>query len=562
MKRLLTLLLAAVMLLSLLSACGGNNNAPSNGGASDQTPPSQENQPPAEPESNHVETLRIGTLYANDTFSAYSQSGAYGRMNYNGLSQLNFWRRDSDESVTGEYCFFNSWDISEDNTQLTLHFDKLGSLYFHDGEPVTIDDVVFSFEFYKGQKSSWFLKITDIEVLDETSIRLTFDSNYAFSFLNEVKLQYYILPKHIWENVEDPAKYTGEDAAIGCGPYKLVKIDADAQVSYYEAVENYPIGGELTVDKVELRTYDSQSALVMAMVNGEIDAMYAYSDPIDTTLLPLFENDANIDRGESMETGPMHIVFGFNQYPTNDLPFRQAVRKALDYDLLRDSLTGGYGIIANEGAVSPMNMGYLADLPELGRDLEAAASILEDAGYVDVDSDGFRELPDGGQMDVKIALQSGSETYKRIAEILTNNLAEAGIRVSVDEETISNSDYTNQLRNDGAYEIYIGQTTTGRAQWTGVVNYVADIMSNKKWGTYGDQAYLDAYNGMLYATSYEDYIRAFQTAQRINSEQCPVICLAIANAYYPYRTDAITGWEYYPAWGVINNATWYTVTAK
>lgn len=70
------------------------------------------------------------------------------------------------------------------------------------------------------------------------------------------------------------------------------------------------------------------------------------------------------------------------------------------------------------------------------------------------------------------------------------------------------------------------------------------------------------YNGMLYATSYEDYIKSFQDAQVINSEQCPVICLAIPNAYYPYRIDAITGWEYYPAWGVINNATWYTISAK
>lgn len=110
---------------------------------------------------------------------------------------------------------------------------------------------------------------------------------------------------------------------------------------------------------------------------------------------------------------------------------------------------------------------------------------LDEADYQDTDSDGVRELPDGSPMDVKIALQSGNETYQRIAEILTNHLAEVGIRVSVDEETISKSDYTNQLRNDGVYEIYIGQTTTGCAQWTGVVNYVADIMSNKKWGPMG-----------------------------------------------------------------------------
>lgn len=67
---------------------------------------------------------------------------------------------------------------------------------------------------------------------------------------------------------------------------------------------------------------------------------------------------------------------------------------------------------------------------------------LDEADYQDTDSDGVRELPDGSPMDVKIALQSGNETYQRIAEILTNHLAEVGIRVSVDEETISKSDYT------------------------------------------------------------------------------------------------------------------------
>jgi len=107
---------------------------------------------------------------------------------------------------------------------------------------------------------------------------------------------------------------------------------------------------------------------------------------------------------------------------------------------------------------------------------------LDEADYQDTDSDGVRELPDGSPMDVKIALQSGNETYQRIAEILTNHLAEVGIRVSVDEETISKSDYTNQLRNDGVYEIYIGQTTTGCAQWTGVVNYVADIIGYRPDG--------------------------------------------------------------------------------
>ena len=508
----------------------------------------------------HVEQLNIGTLSANDTFSALQQEGAYGRLNYNGMTQLNLWTRDENNEIAPG--FFQSWDISEDNTEMILHFNPLGDLYFHNGDAVTIEDVIFTFEYYKNiKKSTWFQKITDIEQVDDTSIKLSFDSNYAFSFLNEVTLSYYILSKDIWEKVDEPDKYIDADAAIGCGPYKLVSIDDDAQVSYYEAVENYPLG-EITVDKIALKSYENQSAMLMALINGEIDATFDYSGPIDPTLIPTIENEENINIGESINSAAYHIVFGFNKYPTNDLPFRLAVRKALDYELLCSTIAGGYGEIANEGAVSPVNLGYDESLPKLSRNLEEANKILDEAKYIDINGDGFRELPDGNVMDVSIALQSGNALYTRMAEVIQTNLADVGIKTTIDQQTISNADYTNELRNQGAYEIYIGMTTTGRAQWTGVVNYVADIMSNKKWGTYADPAYMNAYNGMLYAGNYDEYISSFKEAQKINSEQAPVIALAIQKAFYPYRTDKITGFVEYPSWGVINNKTWFSAKAK
>ena len=72
---------------------------------------------------------------------------------------------------------------------------------------------------------------------------------------------YHLMPEHIWGKVENPAEYGGEDMSIGCGPYRLVSKDADAQISYYEAVEDFPLG-ELTVDKVELHSYDNQARCV------------------------------------------------------------------------------------------------------------------------------------------------------------------------------------------------------------------------------------------------------------------------------------------------------------
>ena len=64
-------------------------------------------------------------------------------------------------------------------------------------------------------------------------------------------------PKHIWEGIEDPSGYTGEDAVIGCGPYKLVQVDEEAQTMHYEAVGETYMGRALTVRSVTVRSYDS-----------------------------------------------------------------------------------------------------------------------------------------------------------------------------------------------------------------------------------------------------------------------------------------------------------------
>ncbi|MEG0378116.1 MAG: ABC transporter substrate-binding protein, partial [Eubacterium sp.] len=287
--------------------------------------------------TNHVEVLKIGTTYKNDGYSAMNSESAYGRLNYQSFSQLSLWRFDEEGKLTGDGSFFKNWEISDDNTQLTLHFDPLGKLKWHDGQPVTIEDVLFTFDYYKQQNKTLFLKIASIEKVSDTSIRLNFDDSYAFGFMNEATLSYYLLPKHIWESVKESDKYTEANAAIGCGPYQFVSEDKDAQTSYYEAVADYPLG-ELTVDKVELKSYDKQDALLMAMQNGEIDAMYGYSASLDTTLLPTIEADENIDKGESLNTATYQIVFGFNKNPTKDLAFRKAARYALDYELLAQSI--------------------------------------------------------------------------------------------------------------------------------------------------------------------------------------------------------------------------------
>jgi peptide/nickel transport system substrate-binding protein len=561
MKKLIAMLLCVCMLTSLLYGCASNSNSAPTAAAL-ENPTTVPAGDTGSVEGEHVKLLRIGMLRANDTFSIFSQNGCFGYMNYNGFVVLNFWHFDENAELNTEGCFFRTWEVSADGRQVTLTYD-IENLYWHDGVPVTEEDVIFSFEFWKKQNYPLFLHIESVEIPEPGVCVVAFDSPMAFSFMNQSTLMYHFMPKHIWESIEEPGKYDGEDASIGCGPYKLVNIDADAQVSYYEAVEGYPLG-EITVDKVELHSFDNDASLIQAMMNNEIDVMYNYSSGLSSTLVPLAENDANINLGQSLNSATYQVMFGFNQYPTNQLAIRKAIAYSLDYELLRDTIAGDYGQISSTGAVSPVCLGYDASLPQNVRDLTQAAEILDAAGYADVDGDGFRELPDGGQMTIRIGLQTVSDFYKRNAEIIQINLAEAGIRAEVDEKTISDADYRTAQRMNGEYDLWLSMTTVGMAAWGGVAHYAAavTITSGQRFGTYADPAYLAAYDAMSESRNYEEYIAAFRDIQRMNSEAVPVIAFAVMSTFFPYRTDAITGWIDYPSWGVINCRTWYHTVAK
>ena len=568
MKKLISVMLALMMTAVFFSGCesqGNSDAAPQAGNEALQGTSS--NNAEATSSGRKVKLLRIGGTFANDTFSARSQAGAYGQANYYSFSQLNLWRTDEKGELTGDGCFFDSWDISDDNLTITLHFSPLGRLMWHDGTPVTTDDVVFTFNHYKDHSGASFQKITNIELISDTSLRLTFSEPVAFGFMHMTTLATYLLPKHVWEHVETPRTYREPNAAIGAGPFRLVSVDKTAQISYYEAVEDYPIG-DITIDRVELKSYDNQTSIILAMLNDQVDVMYTYSSPLDHTLMSLIAGNNDIDPGGSIDPATYQMIFGFDRYPTNDINFRKGVAYALDYELIAKMISGEYSEVASTNAVSSAQLGYVSGYPRNRQDVELAKQFLDTGGFIDIDNDGFRELPDGGKMDIGILIYYYPPDlvpkYRRISEIMKVNLAEAGIRIYVDEQSLAgNRDYILDVIRNNKYELWLGSTTMSTATWGGIANYVADTeTSGRFFGTLRDPEYLEAYTRMLVSTNYEDYKRAYADIQRMNAELTTAIVWDITHAFYPFRSDKFTGWVNYPGMGVINGETWYKTRMK
>ena len=556
MKRIISVVLCVCLCTVLLCSCKTDKPAETSGSAESISADSEG--------KGHVELLRLGTTNENDNFNAVSQSGILGRINYTGFCQGNMFVNDEQGNLVPS--MLKSYEISEDNHTLTMVIPT--NAYWHDGEPLTIEDLKFTFEYNRDVlQSSSYQKVDSLEIKGDDTLVVHFtDEMSAFTFINKIGSMSKIYPAHIWSKVDNPNEYMGADRNVGCGPYRLVELDTDAQISYYEAMPDY-WKGELTVDKVSIKTYASQEALIMGMANDEIDAMYDYSRPIATTLYDTVEKYDDLELNADQDLGNKMLMMGFRTAPTDDLAFREAISYAIDYEMLALTVGGKYATVGHRGVTPSSNASYYnPDLPQMETNFEKAAQMLDEAGYVDADGDGWRDLKDGSPMDLLIVPQntkSQSETMLRIGDVLKQSFEKVNVKSTFSEESLTNKETWSKLaEQEGSYNIHLGYCTSGKASYIGVATYLQDSSINHWWGTCKDQEFLDTYNKLETVRNFDEYSAVMYDLQKIIADKVIAIPTCWETAAFPYRTDKITGWTNHPGEGVINCNTWYNLHTK
>ncbi len=516
----------------------------------------------------HVDKLIIGTIAKNDNFTSMMQRDAFGKMNYNCFTQGNFIYRDKFGKI--QPFFFETFEVSADGKEIIFTFPL--DAVWHDGKPVTAEDITFTFDYMKNVKKVGALKdLVSWDIEGENTCRMVFSEPIAYYWLNASAMNTaHVYPKHIWENIEDYREYSELDAAIGCGPYKLVKVDRDSQTSYYEAVPQNDYAGEITVDSVVVQSYSGEDTLMMAMMNGEIDAMFNYANPIDAHIMDTVVGTPNLDLGASDYSGNFQMTYGMERKPCEDINVRKAIRLALNYEKLATVINGQFGKAPGVGIIPPTAKGHDSSLPMLKMDLDAANKMLDEAGYVDKDGDGFRDMPDGSTLDIMVTPQystKNQEILRRIADTVIASLKEVNIKTHIDQESLRNGEVWEQNIMDGKYDLAIGYTTSGMAVYSSSFRYfLADPRFEGEktwiWGTFHNDDYRDTYFAMVQAINEDGYMENSKKLQKMADDYAFAQALCWEKAHFPYRTDKIEGWDNYPSWGVIHARTWFELTAK
>ena len=335
-----------------------------------------------------------------------------------------------------------SWE-TEDGQTWTFHIRDDAT--FHDGIPVTAEDVAFTLEYLPKADPVWASTDTvceSIEVIDDYTVQFTLKAPIGGPSPAAYWLP--IFPKHIFEPYKDNMSAYPNDEAIGSGPFKLKEFKPSEYI-WFEANKDY-WGERPYVDEVVYRVYGSSDALYMALKSGEAD-MIGLSG-CSALVVDELEAEENLKVIKSPGIGQYWLSFNLHKDgPIQDLNVRKAIMHAIDRDRMIDLVALGYAQKCDSW-VYPELPEYNPNLPQYDYDVDEAKVILDQAGYIDNDGDGIRNDPATGKnMEFDLLVAATWTSAVKMATLLKEQLTEIGIAVNMlalDQDTYYAFLYTPQ----------------------------------------------------------------------------------------------------------------------
>ncbi len=347
------------------------------------------------------------------------------------------------------------WEISADGLTYTFHLNK--SATWHDGVDFTAADVQFSFdttanlEVGSAYTQSFLNAVKSWRVIDADTFEVV-AKEPRFTFLYEMVA--FIVPKHIWESVpvadwRTDGGSTGQDPSrvVGSGAWKFGEwrqgesITLNRNDAYYGKVPY--------LDSYVIRIWPDQTAIVNALLNGEIDA--AMLEPADVATV-------EATAGLKVVTYPTR---GFTFYMTNldpekttlflDKGVRQALMHGLDRESIANDIELGYAEVA-QGTQPVLSYAYAPDriTTTYDYDPEKASALLAEVGWTDSDGDGIVDK-DGQRLAFEMIYPSGSPTSDQVVAYMQDAWRAIGIEAT--PSALDFATFVDILTTDHTFEM-------------------------------------------------------------------------------------------------------------
>jgi len=340
-------------------------------------------------------------------------------------------------------CLAESFSASEDG--LSYEFVLREKAKFHNGDPVTAEDVKFSFERYRGASHDLIKgQVAAIETPDPRHVRFKLKEPWPdfLTFYATASGAGWIVPKNYVEKVGDEGF---KKAPVGAGPYKFVSFTPGLEL-VFEAVDQY-WRKTPSVKRLVFKVIPDETTRLAALKQGEIDILYSIRGELAEEL----RATPGLTLKPVIPQGPWWLYFPDQwdpKSPWHDQRVRRAASLAIDRKALNEAITLGYSKIT--GSIIPYTFEYFWQPPEPVYDPARAKQLLAEAGY----PGGF----DAGEHYV-------DSSYSNFGEAVLDNLLAVGIRAKLRplERAAFFEGYSNQKFKNGiiqAASAAFGNTAT------------------------------------------------------------------------------------------------------
>lgn len=389
-----------------------------------------------------------------------------------------------DDNAVAQSNLCDAYEVSSDYLTWTFHITD--EVFFSNGNPLTASAVKASLERLYAQTDASlggtgnsnpddYFTYTSLEADDKAGTLTITCSSPVLNMPGILSYPYFAI-----------IDASVSDEIIGTGPYQVDSVNTGVSMELSD--NEYYWNGVVPFETVNIFFIEDSSTKAMALQAGDIDLVENITTPSD--LEKLIEDDRyNVSVAASVRTGNTYM--NFEGVLANDA-LREAIVMAIDSTTLCDVVVGGMYTSGISVLPSSLAFGYDELVNPYEIDTEAAKEILDEAGIVDSDGDGIREI-DGENIDLTYLAYS-SRNLNDFAEAISLQLAEVGIGATVE---IRDYDTALALQNAGEFDLITSNSIT-----VGVGD-PTDFLGNwysgnsDSYGSYRNDAYDAAYEALL-----------------------------------------------------------------
>jgi peptide/nickel transport system substrate-binding protein len=426
------------------------------------------------------------------------------------------------------------YEMPNDNTYI-FHLRK--NVKFHDGQPLTAEDVKYTYDFIRDKKNgnryaSYYDLVEKIEVVDPFTVKFITKEPYAPLVAN---LNLCIAPKHIAE--KDPTAL--DIKPVGSGPYKFVSWNPQEKL-VLEANPNYWVKGVPKIKSVTLKPIGEATTRIVALETGTVD--------IADHIPPAKIKDLSSKGLKIIPTQPNGynmLTFNETKKPFNDERVREAMTLALNRQEIVDFVWYKQNRLLNSSII-PESWAYEPKVKNYKQDIKRAKQLLAEAGY-----------PNG--FDFKISLEA-DDNVKKFVEIAQQQWAQVGLRGTMVAKEWGA--FFNDITS-GKYEVCAWQSLDQKDPDVPLYR----MFHSKNWAPNG-------YNWIFYKNPKMDKIldearttldrekrkKLYQQAQRMLSDEC--VCVYLAEYKKFIGTSANVKGFYYSPYDYLRPLATSTISGK